>query len=555
MYLDFYNLKEEPFSATPSERYFYPAAPHSRVMSLVAEAVKSQHRIMVLTGPEATGKTTLLAHLCKHLVQNNAVDKIYCQRLNVEGTSSLPCREYRTGTTASSFSELVRHLTSEPGESAAPRATSLLILDNAEHVQRKHLHDIRSIMRFEAGRGRVLKMLLVGPFHLVDKLEQLRMHSAQRAALINIALNKMSTEDTRLYINHRLNVAAATANPGLFTSAALDRLHQFSGGIAGRINKLCNLSLSYGCGSGTPLIDADIVEHAGIEYIHATFEERPSVAGEDFCNIHTDYTTHNLLDAFDESFNPYEPQATEPPQNGNRVHVLTEGVAGSDAHSVLTPALPREMIQEANMIIENLTTTEQIPRVVGFTSAVAREGTSTISSLVATVAAVQRSNHPENGTQTYGSVLVDSQTSSPSLHDVFSLSIQPGLRQVLEDQTDLESAIRATQQPALKILTAGGNGENSLIPVDVDSLGLLLKDLRGKFERIFIDIPPVLHSADALRICKLCDAVVLVVRAGGTRWQIVDQARKLLQGAGVNLLGSVLNQREFLIPEGIYRRL
>jgi protein-tyrosine kinase len=53
----------------------------------------------------------------------------------------------------------------------------------------------------------------------------------------------------------------------------------------------------------------------------------------------------------------------------------------------------------------------------------------------------------------------------------------------------------------------------------------------------------------------MVDGVVLVVRAGRTSREAVLQAKKRLQLAGARLLGVVLNDRTYPLPEFLYRRL
>jgi Mrp family chromosome partitioning ATPase len=56
-------------------------------------------------------------------------------------------------------------------------------------------------------------------------------------------------------------------------------------------------------------------------------------------------------------------------------------------------------------------------------------------------------------------------------------------------------------------------------------------------------------------VAKHAEAVVLVVRAGVTRWEVALTAKKQLQKVNPRLLGVVLNQRRFYIPEWIYQRI
>jgi Mrp family chromosome partitioning ATPase len=69
----------------------------------------------------------------------------------------------------------------------------------------------------------------------------------------------------------------------------------------------------------------------------------------------------------------------------------------------------------------------------------------------------------------------------------------------------------------------------------------LLGRLRGEFEYVILDSPPLLSVADARTLSTLSDAVVLVVRAYETPYDAVRRARSLLYDAGARILGVALN--------------
>jgi hypothetical protein len=55
--------------------------------------------------------------------------------------------------------------------------------------------------------------------------------------------------------------------------------------------------------------------------------------------------------------------------------------------------------------------------------------------------------------------------------------------------------------------------------------------------------------------CGLCDAAVLLLTAGRTRRNVALRAKQILERVDVKLLGTVLVDRTFPIPESVYRRL
>ena|SRR5437763_4690543 len=98
-------------------------------------------------------------------------------------------------------------------------------------------------------------------------------------------------------------------------------------------------------------------------------------------------------------------------------------------------------------------------------------------------------------------------------------------------------------------LGTNGNGQS------LDRLRLPLSDLLSHFNYVLIDAPPIGLSSDAAILGQWTDGIVLVLEAHSTRRAAALKAKQLLDAANVQLLGTVLNNRTFPIPERLYRRL
>ena len=72
-------------------------------------------------------------------------------------------------------------------------------------------------------------------------------------------------------------------------------------------------------------------------------------------------------------------------------------------------------------------------------------------------------------------------------------------------------------------------------------LAELLIKMRGVFDTILIDTPPMLHLPDARVLGKLSDAVVMVLRAGETTRDVAVAACQRFREDGTPLLGTILN--------------
>lgn len=91
--------------------------------------------------------------------------------------------------------------------------------------------------------------------------------------------------------------------------------------------------------------------------------------------------------------------------------------------------------------------------------------------------------------------------------------------------------------------------------LSVDELKGRLALLRGVFEYVLIDAPGTSACGDAAILGGAADAAILIIEADSTRRLTARKAKETLDSAGVRLLGTVLRNRSFPIPEGLYKRL
>ena len=110
---------------------------------------------------------------------------------------------------------------------------------------------------------------------------------------------------------------------------------------------------------------------------------------------------------------------------------------------------------------------------------------------------------------------------------------------------------------------ADGRGNLWLVPplsgegkqVSTAVLRSYLGGMRSQFHYSIVVGPPAAESNVATALAQLADGIVLVLSAQRTRRISARRIKERLEAAQARLLGVVLGDRVFPIPEGIYRRL
>jgi hypothetical protein len=82
-----------------------------------------------------------------------------------------------------------------------------------------------------------------------------------------------------------------------------------------------------------------------------------------------------------------------------------------------------------------------------------------------------------------------------------------------------------------------------------------LSELRRDFEYSILEGPAAGESSDAAIAAQVADGMILVLTAHGTRRATVQWIQETLKSTRTQLLGTILAERRFPIPEAIYRRL
>jgi len=94
----------------------------------------------------------------------------------------------------------------------------------------------------------------------------------------------------------------------------------------------------------------------------------------------------------------------------------------------------------------------------------------------------------------------------------------------------------------LTLMPAGAPMQNPIPFLHAERFNALLRDLRGWYEYVIVDLPPVKSAADALIVAPLADANVLVTAASETRKDDVTYAKRMLRSVKAKLCGCVLTK-------------
>jgi exopolysaccharide/PEP-CTERM locus tyrosine autokinase len=150
-------------------------------------------------------------------------------------------------------------------------------------------------------------------------------------------------------------------------------------------------------------------------------------------------------------------------------------------------------------------------------------------------------------------VLVDGDVVKPHLSKLFGIDREPGLLDVLADETlDIRSVILPTDIPGLSLVPAGTASDTATEMLASARMSQVMQQLVSWNPSgiVLFDSLPILLTSEARVLATLMGQIVMVIKAGGTPQQAVSDS---LEAIGKDKkVWLVLNQAETSGPLGYY---
>ena len=190
-----------------------------------------------------------------------------------------------------------------------------------------------------------------------------------------------------------------------------------------------------------------------------------------------------------------------------------------------------EAIRTVRSVVQ-LSTLDNPSNTVLVTSTVPGEGKTTIASNLALAFS-----------QVKKTLLIEADMRKPEIRRRLGLeSGQPGLSEFVAGDMDIAHAIVQLPGSTLSVLPSGKVPLNPLEMLSSQRFASAIRALQEAFEVIIIDSPPTQVVSDAMVLSRFATAVVYVVKADGTGYQLVRRSIQRLRRIDAPVLGCVLNQ-------------
>lgn len=141
----------------------------------------------------------------------------------------------------------------------------------------------------------------------------------------------------------------------------------------------------------------------------------------------------------------------------------------------------------------------------------------------------------------YSTLMIDADLRRPRLHTFFDISNSVGLTNYLTTDLQLEDVILQTPSENLYFMPSG------ILPADAAGIlnsrrmSELIQDVKGRFDLVLIDSPPILGVSDASVLASEVDLTMIVVQHRKLPRNMLIRVKQAVENVGGTVLGVVLN--------------
>ena len=276
MYLEYYGLKEKPFSLTPDPAFLFRSNAHRKAIAFLKYGLEESKGFLQLTGPVGSGKTTLLRTILAQLDEGTKTAYIINPR--------------------ASFSDLLRSIMKDLEIPNIPETTSkiklldffhdyllaqmkksqavIVIIDEAQNLSLQNLEEIRMLSNFETTKQKLIQIVFVGQPELLKTLDSPQLRQLKQRIQVRYHLAPLKPSEIKGYIKHRLHVAGAD-NSIVFSDDACASIYEYSKGIPRLINSVCDVMLLVGFVNNQKKFTAETVKEA-LREMSGSFDDETS---------------------------------------------------------------------------------------------------------------------------------------------------------------------------------------------------------------------------------------------------------------------------------------
>ena len=261
VYRDYFGLSEKPFDLTPDPKYLYLSPKHKEVLAHLVYGLQENNGFLKIVGEVGTGKTMICRSFLRELHTDFSIAYIFNPCMNELELLQTINDELGLWSKSNSRKKLIDILNRFLLKQRKKGHRVVVIIDEAQDLEPPVLEQLRLLSNLETETEKLIQIVLIGQPELNKLLDQENLRQLRQRITIQWELLALNREETRGYIQHRLNVALGKGKVR-FNRTAMDRIFHYSQGIPRMINVISDRALLIGYTQNTKKITNKIVRQA-----------------------------------------------------------------------------------------------------------------------------------------------------------------------------------------------------------------------------------------------------------------------------------------------------
>ncbi len=261
VYQDFFGFSEKPFDLTPDPKYLYLSPKHKEVLAHLVYGLQENNGFLKIIGEVGTGKTMICRSFLRELRSDFNIAYIFNPCINALELLQTINTELGIPGKSKSKKKLVDVLNRFLLEERAKGHRVVVIIDEAQDLEPKVLEQLRLLSNLETDTEKLIQIVLIGQPELDKVLAKEGLRQLRQRITIQWELLALNLEETRGYIQHRLNVALGKGKVR-FSRQAVETVYRYSRGIPRMINVVADRTLLIAFTQSTKKITPKIVQLA-----------------------------------------------------------------------------------------------------------------------------------------------------------------------------------------------------------------------------------------------------------------------------------------------------
>ena len=261
VYQDFFGFSEKPFDLTPDPKYLYLSPKHKEVLAHLVYGLQENNGFLKIVGEVGTGKTMICRSFLRELRADFNIAYIFNPCINELELLQTINMELGIPGKSKSKKKLIDVLNGFLLEERSKGHRVVVIIDEAQDLQPNVLEQLRLLSNLETDTEKLIQIVLIGQPELDKVLAKDGLRQLRQRITIKWELLPLNLEETRGYIQHRLNIALGKGKVR-FSREAVEVVFRYSRGIPRMINVVSDRTLLIAFTQSTKKITPKIVKLA-----------------------------------------------------------------------------------------------------------------------------------------------------------------------------------------------------------------------------------------------------------------------------------------------------